>query len=210
MSRVLDLPGRRGHRCRPPPTSSIPRAARGAAARRARRRSRPVKSNASSAASQATAKAGKVAGRAQAARALPRPGARGPRRRHAGPQGRDGDLPCGRRAPKGQVSVNAENGVVFLRGALDDPAWIERLGSEAEQVDGVKAVRNLLHQTGTPAPSRALREPPRGRSGVARARVPVAGPRREHEEQPRVARGAHLVALVRDRRRRGTRARRAR
>src|SRR5262249_7875930 len=34
-------------------------------------------------------------------------------------------------------------------------------------------------------------------SGVARARVPVAGPRREHEQQPRVADGAHLVALAR-------------
>jgi osmotically-inducible protein OsmY len=56
-------------------------------------------------------------------------------------------------APKGQVSVNAENGVVFLRGALDDATWIERLGAEAERVDGVKAVRNLLHQTGTPAPT---------------------------------------------------------
>jgi osmotically-inducible protein OsmY len=56
-------------------------------------------------------------------------------------------------APKGSVSVNAENGVVFLRGALDDPSWIERLGSAAEQVDGVEAVRNLLHQTGTPAPA---------------------------------------------------------
>ena len=55
-------------------------------------------------------------------------------------------------APKGKVSVNAENGVVFLRGELDDPAWIERLGSEAEQVGGVKGVRNLLHAPGTPAP----------------------------------------------------------
>ena len=56
-------------------------------------------------------------------------------------------------APKGSVSVNAENGVVFLRGALDDPSWIERLGSAAEQVEGVKAVRNLLHHTGTPSPA---------------------------------------------------------
>ncbi len=55
-------------------------------------------------------------------------------------------------APKGQVSVNAENGVVFLRGEVERD-WIDRLGSEAERVDGVKAVRNLLHAPGTPAPS---------------------------------------------------------
>jgi osmotically-inducible protein OsmY len=112
-----------------------------------------VKSNVSSAASQATAKAGEVAGRAQAAARSHVPGA------HADLD----DVTLARKveseifrpadAPKGQVSVNAENGVVFLRGALDDPAWIERLGAEAERVDGVKAVRNLLHQTGTPAPT---------------------------------------------------------
>lgn len=54
-------------------------------------------------------------------------------------------------APKGQVVVNAENGVVFLRGEVERP-WIDRLGSEAEHVGGVKAVRNLLHPPGTPAP----------------------------------------------------------
>jgi len=56
-------------------------------------------------------------------------------------------------APKGEVSVNAENGVVFLRGVVADQAWIDRLGTEAEGVDGVKAVRNLLHLPGTPAPA---------------------------------------------------------
>jgi osmotically-inducible protein OsmY len=55
-------------------------------------------------------------------------------------------------APKGAVSVNAENGVVFLRGVVEDRDWIERLGSEAKQVDGVKEVRNLLHLPGTDAP----------------------------------------------------------
>jgi osmotically-inducible protein OsmY len=55
-------------------------------------------------------------------------------------------------APKGRVAVNAENGVVFLRGEVDRE-WIDRLGSEAERVGGVKAVRNLLHAPGTPAPT---------------------------------------------------------
>jgi osmotically-inducible protein OsmY len=56
-------------------------------------------------------------------------------------------------APKGQVSVNAENGVVFLRGEVDDQEWIDRLGQAAEQVDGVQAVRNLLHRPGSETPS---------------------------------------------------------
>jgi osmotically-inducible protein OsmY len=55
-------------------------------------------------------------------------------------------------APKGSVSVNAENGVVFLRGEVGEREWIERLGSEASKVDGVEAVRNLLHLPGTEAP----------------------------------------------------------
>jgi osmotically-inducible protein OsmY len=55
-------------------------------------------------------------------------------------------------APKGSVSVNAENGVVFLRGEVEQREWIDRLGEEAKQVDGVKEVRNLLHLPGTEAP----------------------------------------------------------
>jgi osmotically-inducible protein OsmY len=112
-----------------------------------------VKGNVSSVAAQATAQAGKVAGKAQSAARSAAPGV-----------GTDyDDVTLARKveteifrsadAPKGQVSVNAENGVVFLRGAVDDATWIERLGSEAEKVDGVKAVRNLLHPAGTPAPS---------------------------------------------------------
>ena len=55
-------------------------------------------------------------------------------------------------APKGQVAVNVENGVVFLRGEVERD-WIDRLGSEAEKVGGVQAERNLLHAPGTPAPT---------------------------------------------------------
>jgi osmotically-inducible protein OsmY len=55
-------------------------------------------------------------------------------------------------APKGAVSVNAENGVVFLRGEVADREWIDRLGDDAKKVDGVKEVRNLLHLPGTEAP----------------------------------------------------------
>ena len=57
-------------------------------------------------------------------------------------------------APKGDVSVNVENGVVHLRGEVDDPDLIRRLGEEAAKVDGVRGVENLLHTPGTPAPSK--------------------------------------------------------
>ena len=48
-------------------------------------------------------------------------------------------------APKGAVSVNVAEGVVELRGEVDDPDQIQRLGKAAHAVDGVKDVRNLLH-----------------------------------------------------------------
>jgi gas vesicle protein len=51
-------------------------------------------------------------------------------------------------APKGNVSVNVNDGVVELRGELSDQTQIDELGKSAQQVDGVKDVRNLLH-TGT-------------------------------------------------------------
>jgi hypothetical protein len=55
--------------------------------------------------------------------------------------------------PKGQVSVNAEDGVVFLRGVMDRQEDIERMGEEARRIAGVRAVENLVHPPGTPAPA---------------------------------------------------------
>ena len=51
-------------------------------------------------------------------------------------------------APKGQVSVNVNDGVVELRGELPDQQQIDELGESARKIGGVKDVRNLLH-TGT-------------------------------------------------------------
>jgi osmotically-inducible protein OsmY len=48
-------------------------------------------------------------------------------------------------APKGQVSVNVNDGVVELRGELADQKQIDELGANAKKVDGVRDVRNLLH-----------------------------------------------------------------
>ena len=55
-------------------------------------------------------------------------------------------------APKGEVSVNVEDGVVYLRGQLDDPSAIESLRQAASKVDGVRGVESLLHEPGQPAP----------------------------------------------------------
>lgn len=54
-------------------------------------------------------------------------------------------------APKGSVNVNVENGVVFLRGQVEDPEGIEKLVDAACAVPGVREVENLLHTPGTPA-----------------------------------------------------------
>jgi osmotically-inducible protein OsmY len=55
-----------------------------------------------------------------------------------------------REAPKGHVDVNAENGVVYLRGQVEDPDQMRALVEAASQVDGVTAVENLLHLPGGP------------------------------------------------------------
>jgi osmotically-inducible protein OsmY len=55
-------------------------------------------------------------------------------------------------APKGSVNVNVEEGVVFLRGEVEQPELIEDLVDRARKVQGVREVENLLHLPGTPAP----------------------------------------------------------
>src|SRR5215216_2832068 len=50
--------------------------------------------------------------------------------------------------PKGQINVNAENGVVFLRGEVEQPELIEELEKQARKVQGVTSVENLLHLPG--------------------------------------------------------------
>ena len=58
-------------------------------------------------------------------------------------------------APKGDVSVDVQDGVAHLRGEVADDQWITRLGQDAEKVEGIKGVENLLHRPGTPAPDRS-------------------------------------------------------
>jgi osmotically-inducible protein OsmY len=49
------------------------------------------------------------------------------------------------RVPKGQVSVNADNAVVYLRGRLESDGQIEELVRATRAIEGVNEVKNLLH-----------------------------------------------------------------
>ena len=60
-------------------------------------------------------------------------------------------------APKGDVSVDVEAGVAYLRGVADAD-WSARFAAGAGEVPGILGVKNLLHPPGTPAPP----APPRG------------------------------------------------
>ena len=55
--------------------------------------------------------------------------------------------------PKGQINVNAENGVVTLRGEVPERAMIDALVARAREVAGVRRVDSLLHLPGEPAPA---------------------------------------------------------
>jgi osmotically-inducible protein OsmY len=50
--------------------------------------------------------------------------------------------------PKGSINLNAERGTLVLRGEVPTVEMRDRLGREAEQVDGVWSVRNLLTVAG--------------------------------------------------------------
>jgi osmotically-inducible protein OsmY len=56
-------------------------------------------------------------------------------------------------APRGQISVNAANGVVQLRGEVEQPELIDELVQRAHSVQGVRDVENLLHLPGQDAPT---------------------------------------------------------
>jgi osmotically-inducible protein OsmY len=54
--------------------------------------------------------------------------------------------------PKGHVSVNADNAVIYLRGQLESDEQVEELVRATQAIEGVNGVRNLLH--GGPAERR--------------------------------------------------------
>jgi len=54
--------------------------------------------------------------------------------------------------PKGQILVNAERGIVYLRGEVPEQAMVDALVERTREVQGVLAVQNLLHLPGEQAP----------------------------------------------------------
>jgi osmotically-inducible protein OsmY len=56
-------------------------------------------------------------------------------------------------APKGSVDVTVVEGVVELRGQVDDPSQAEALELKTRMVSGVRDVRNLLHLPGETPPN---------------------------------------------------------
>jgi osmotically-inducible protein OsmY len=55
---------------------------------------------------------------------------------------------------KGGISVNAEYGVIYLRGEVPSTDVKDELATRARGVDGVRAVENLTHLPGEPAPAK--------------------------------------------------------
>lgn len=50
--------------------------------------------------------------------------------------------------PKARIDVNAEDGVVILRGEVENETLIKDLEERTRSVQGVKGVENLLHVSG--------------------------------------------------------------
>jgi osmotically-inducible protein OsmY len=59
------------------------------------------------------------------------------------------------RIPKDKFSLNAEGGVVYLRGEVPDQATMDELVARARRVDGIKGVENLTHLPSEAAPTRS-------------------------------------------------------
>jgi osmotically-inducible protein OsmY len=60
----------------------------------------------------------------------------------------------GPNVPEG-ITVNAEDGIVVLRGEVDTPERMTELAQAVLRVPGVAGVENLLHLPGEPAPNKA-------------------------------------------------------
>jgi osmotically-inducible protein OsmY len=54
--------------------------------------------------------------------------------------------------PKGAINVNAENGVVLLRGHIEEPEMIVEIVSHTRRIRGVADVENLMHLPGDSVP----------------------------------------------------------
>lgn len=75
------------------------------------------------------------------------------------------ELFADQRIPKGKININVEEGVVVLRGEVDDEGEATELIRKAQRIPGVQRVDSLLHLPGEAAPP----EPPRQHSTVTTA-----------------------------------------
>ncbi len=57
------------------------------------------------------------------------------------------------KVPKGAININAEQGIVVLRGEVPTDKMREKLAIRAGEIEGVWYVENLLHLPGEPAPT---------------------------------------------------------
>jgi osmotically-inducible protein OsmY len=55
--------------------------------------------------------------------------------------------------PKGALNINAENGIIVIRGELPDGEMRDRIESSVRRIPGVWEVHNLTHLPGEPAPT---------------------------------------------------------
>jgi hypothetical protein len=69
-----------------------------------------------------------------------------------------------RTIPKGQISINADGGIVVLRGQFEDAQQIKDIERRVRKVAGVGDVENLLHPASVPAPASR----PHGNARIAR------------------------------------------
>jgi len=56
------------------------------------------------------------------------------------------------KVPKGQISINAQRGLVQLRGEVPSADMVTALVEQARAVSGVREVESLLHLPGVDAP----------------------------------------------------------
>jgi osmotically-inducible protein OsmY len=54
--------------------------------------------------------------------------------------------------PKGAINVNAEKGVVLLRGQIEEPQMIVEIVERTRRIRGVAEVENLMHLPGDSVP----------------------------------------------------------
>jgi BON domain-containing protein len=67
----------------------------------------------------------------------------------------ESELFVGLDVPRDRVKINAENGILVLRGEVDTPEQIKELERAASRIPGVLGVRTLLHVPGQDAPNKA-------------------------------------------------------